>query len=329
MSLGLLGSSVIMIIEDDVKKGVVYLNRRVYLLFALLVVVSATVSHYLTSSHYTLLIQALEENYIDLSIRYSRLMMVAKEMNASLEQVASVLHRYCCLPRVFPEVLNRDELASLKWYVLLYASVDPHDELSSIERIFNWVLRNIRYVGDPRVPLPDRMAICERVGNESYCYYEFREAGDYVQSPTETIRRGGGDCEDHAILVYAMLYYYFRYIRSANYTVWIALMTFGDGSKHAAVFIPAENASLLIVDTSGNYITNVEGIVAPRSAVDELDNYSLLYLRNGGIVRISLYGVDVENASYNLLVTGGLATVVTYIERYTSLNPRSVIPLKR
>lgn len=289
---------------------------------------AASASYFVASLQCHAITRAMEEELVDISIRYSRLVNVAVEMNKSLEQVVGILQKYCCLPRVFPEVLNRDELSFLKWYVLLNVGVDPNDEWDSIERVFNWVARNIKYVGDPKLPLPDKLAVCDRVGDELYCYYEFREAGDYVQPPTETIRRGGGDCEDHAILVYAMLYYYLRHIRNADYTIWMALMTFGDGSRHAAVFIPAQNSTLLIVDTSGDYITKVGGKVASRPVVEELDNYSLHFLKNGGIYRINLYSIDIERQAYTLVISGGVATAASYIENYIVRNPRSVLPLR-
>lgn len=304
------------------------LGKKPLIRTLVVIITVASLTYYLTSNYYTSLIRSLEEEYADLKMRHALLVDTAKKMNESLGQVASILKKYCCLPRVFPEVLNKDEVVALKWYIVSIG-VDTNDDLKAIEQVFNWVVKNVKYVGDPWVVLPDRMAICTFIGNEQYCFYEFRELRDYVQSPTETLRRSGGDCEDHAILVYAMLYYYFRYMRGVNYTIWLAFMSFGDGSKHASVFIPVSGGGLIIVDTSAEYITRVNGTVAPRTVMEELQDYSYLFIRNGGISRINLYSVDIDNVEYNLLVSGGLATIASYIERYIAENHHSAMQPKR
>lgn len=256
------------------------------------------------------------EVYIELQAKYQKLLETARLLNSSLEAVVGMLRKYCCIPEVLPYVLSKDEVLSLKWYMVL-AGVDLQDELASIEHVYNWVVSNIDYSLDPIVPMPRHNATCIILGNESYCYYEFREIRDYVQSPLLTILRRSGDCEDHAVLVYAMLTYYFRYLQGRNYTLWIAVLELVDGSRHAAVFIPVYGGRLIIVDTSKHYLSNTSAVLE-KSALQELEDYSYYFLENAGIKLIVLYSVDVERGVVLLDASGGIATIASYISEYAS-----------
>lgn len=305
-----------------------FLNKKELVLVSSAILVSAFLSYIVTSSYYisyyTLVLTSRENECIEVVALNSKLLDVAKKLNTSLSEVVSILQKYCCIPWVLPTVLNEDEVRALKWYIVM-AGVDPHDEWVSIERVYRWITRNIKYVADPQIAVPRYNVTCLVIEEEPYCYYEFRELREYVQSPTETIRRGGGDCEDHAILTYAMLTYYFKYIRRANYTLWLTFINLGDGSKHAAVFIPVKGGGLLIIDTSLGYITATNDVLSPKPVMEELENYSYFFIENGGIDKINLYVVDIENRTYRFLISGGLATIASYIERYIGENPNYLI----
>lgn len=300
------------------------MKRSNLVLLFTVTIVSTALSYYATSSYYTFIFRSLEDEYLDIAVQSARLADIVRRLNESLNQVITMSQKYCCLPRLFPEILNKDEIVALKWYIVK-VGIDPNDEWTTIERVYSWITKNIKYVGDPEIIVPGNKIVCVFINSDQYCFYEFRELREYIQSPTETIKRGGGDCEDHAILVYAMFYYYFRYIRKANYTFWIALMSFGDGSKHASVFVPTRDGGLLVIDTSTGYITSVNGIVVSKPIKEELEEYSNLFVKNEGISRINLYSIDVENGSYNLMVSGGLATIASYIEMYVTENLNHVI----
>ncbi len=48
-------------------------------------------------------------------------------------------------------------------------------------------------------------------------YYDFAPFENYVQDPLFTAKHREGDCEDQAILVYAMIKYYQIYIYGKEY----------------------------------------------------------------------------------------------------------------
>ncbi|MEM4440945.1 MAG: transglutaminase-like domain-containing protein [Desulfurococcaceae archaeon] len=299
--------------------------RRKAVLVVLLIVLSSALTYTVTSSHYGSTLRSYEVRLLEVEAQYSRLLNVAYGLNESLSKVVGMLRKYCCVPHVLPMVLNEDEVVAMKWYIV-NIGVDPRDEWITIERIYSWVRRNIGYISDPRITIVDHRYTCTTVDSDVYCIYDFREVKDYVQPPTETIRRGGGDCEDHAILVYALLTYYFKYLRGVNYTIWLAFMELADGSKHAAVFIPVREQGLLIVDTSIGFISMVNSTLMPRSPLEELEEYFYFHLSSGGISSISLYSVNTETGSYKLEVSGGLATVASFITRYIESYPGLVLP---
>jgi len=54
---------------------------------------------------------------------------------------------------------------------------------------------------------------------------------------------------------------------------------------------------------------------ASKSAASELQAYSNNWLLNGGINSITLYDVDISDGSYQIVASGGLSEIVSFLSR--------------
>lgn len=250
---------------------------------------------------------SLQSSYNELAANYQSLLLNNYNLTKSLENITLTYLSYTSLTHSFPRVLNSEEVYSVRDAVEK-ALVYPGDPWLSYAHIYAWVSANIRYTNDITLPVPR----CELVSGNCALNYTF--VNNYVQSPSLTLKLRAGDCEDMAILLYAMIKYYQLHVHGAEYVVWIAYIEFRDGSSHAAVFIPAKGGMLTILDPAGRYMTvDVNGLITARPAREELELYSNKWDYLGGIKLIELYRVDVGNGSYSVDAEGGIEEVSAYI----------------
>lgn len=266
----------------------------------------------------------LEENYTKIQLEYLELVKLKKQyehllnlslaLNMSLSSVVSWLQTRCCIPDAFTNTLVHSRIVQLAPFVYR-AGVDPGDFWLSVQRIYNWVRRNVAYVHDTPL-LTVRTETCDPEIN--LCYYEFAEVQDYVQDPVFTAYYGQGDCDDQAILVYAMVSYYTTYIYRGNITMWIAIIELGNRLGHAAVFIPSYGGRLTILDPAGAYLTtNWLGYITANPALEELNRYSNYWREYGGVTYLELYEIDTRTGGYNLVAKGDIETVAQFIASFT------------
>lgn len=111
-----------------------------------------------------------------------------------------------------------------------------------IEDMYDWVVGNIEYNSDSRLPyLPYYLSPVSSISWHQ----------DYWRMPSETLADEVGDCEDMATLLASMIINYFS---SEGYPCW-CIIWHSDESGHAAVAFPVENDKLTILDPAGNYRT--------------------------------------------------------------------------
>lgn len=112
---------------------------------------------------------------------------------------------------------------------------DFDEMLKDVKAMYDWVRSNIRYrddgmypvlPGDPRLPV----------------IY----VAEMWQYPNQTLSVREGDCEDQALLLASMISSYFK----GRFRVECIAVT-----EHMAVYIPAEDGRIMILDPTGNYYT--------------------------------------------------------------------------
>ncbi|MEM1696534.1 MAG: transglutaminase-like domain-containing protein [Desulfurococcaceae archaeon] len=253
----------------------------------------------------------LRSQFNALQLEFTMLTELSLRLNSSLSEIITTLTRYCCIPYAFERVLNLDEVKAVEQYVLS-AKVYADDPFSSIQNIYRWIRSNVKYVHDVPLPIPMQITCDPKT---KLCYYSrFTDLQNYVQTPSFTAKYGQGDCDDQAVLAYAMIKYYFIFVHGKEYDLLIAGIEMGDGSRHLAVFLPVQGGMLTIIDPAGAYLTStLLGSITARPAYEELLRYSNHWSSHGGVKLIELYRVDVRTGRYRLVVRGDINTVAFYL----------------
>lgn len=267
---------------------------------------------------------ALQSIYLSLEQNYEELLSgrdpntleglraIAYRLNESLKEINYLLLQFSSFPYAFPRTLNAEVVKSLGG--VFAAIVNRTDNISSvISDIYKWIRENVRYTSDPPIPVPDwRFCI------NNYCYYNYTLLSNYVQDPLFTAVYKQGDCEDQALLAYALIKYYQLYILKREFEVWIALINFRNGVGHALVILPISGGEVVLIDPTGAYLTGSSSAdpyaVSPQPARAELLRYSQYWADYGGIAYIILYRVDVSDGSYAVVKEGDLYSIIRYIE---------------
>lgn len=234
---------------------------------------------------------------------------VIENLTSTLNNITITLSEYTSLPLSFKRVLTLDEVLAAKWYVEA-AGVIETSPWDSYRNLYIWVSSSIRYTYDPLIPVP----YCEFLANSS-CILRYNIVDDYVQPPSYTLLYRQGDCEDMAILLYAMIKYYELFIHKSEYIVWIASIVFEDYTGHTAIIIPAVGGKIGVLDPAGRYMTmDIHGLLVAKPVREELENYSKWWEARGGIKTITLYRVDVVSRVYYIDAMGTLEEIIEYIE---------------
>ncbi len=111
------------------------------------------------------------------------------------------------------------------------------------EQLYRWVVNNIRYSYDSRLPyLPETLS------------GELTWSKDYWRMPEETLEDKTGDCEDMAVLLASMLRSYNEGKYSMGWVLGIE-SNVPEEKRHLAVAFPVKGGRLTILDPAGNYYT--------------------------------------------------------------------------
>jgi len=256
---------------------------------------------------------ALRSDYLKLGNTYGSINSRALELNSTLAELVETLTLMANIPKAFKRVLNPTSVMAVAPYVN-DAGVKASDPWSSFENIYKWITSKVAYVNDVEIPVPTYV-MCDA---NRLCTYRFSLLRNYVQEPRFTAEYGQGDCDDQAVLAYAMIKYYTIYVHGKEYRAWLAHIEFSSGSSHLAVFIPVSGGKLTILDPAGSYLTrDLSGQITSRPPLDELQKYSSHFSKFGGINYIEIYEVDVHTGQYTTLIKGDINKIASYIASTT------------
>jgi len=121
-------------------------------------------------------------------------------------------------------------------------SEDVNEHWADYQRLYTWVVSNIKYSYDSYTPyLPE--TISGKLVWQAECW----------RTPEETIKDNTGDCEDMATLLDSMMINY----NEGKYGVWLIFIrsTSPEARGHVAVALPVKGGNLSILDPAGNYYT--------------------------------------------------------------------------
>jgi DNA-directed RNA polymerase subunit RPC12/RpoP len=253
----------------------------------------------------------LEGDYSSLKIKYSTLEESYRGLQAEYGRTVenylkwrSYLLSYILLNDSIPRVLNVDEIAKLAPTIRSIVT-KPRDYWRSIWELYIFVTNNTRYAYDDPIPWPP--GPYEFANN----MYQNITIKNIILSPSETLELKQGDCEDQAILLYALIRSYQRYIYGEEYILWLIDMDFYNGERHIAVAYPVRGGQLTILDPAGHYYTGSPGPLLSSNPYDELSRYSVWWSSMGGISKITIY--NVRDSGIFKLISGGIYDVSQYI----------------
>jgi len=233
---------------------------------------------------------SLESSYTSLRSKYTCFLN-------NYEGWRSYLLSYIFLEESIKRVLCSSEISKLIPLIRSIVS-NPKDLWGSIWEIYAYIRRSIVYVRDPPIPIPPPAWRLEK-GT-----YINETLDSIILSPSETLNLKQGDCEDQAILLYAMIKAYWKHIYGKELLLWLMHVTFYDGSRHLAVALPVlanGGRELTILDTAGRYYTGTPFRLTSNNPYTELKKYSEWFMEYGGIKTVTIYnvvdGVLVEVAS--------------------------------
>ncbi len=244
--------------------------------------------------------------------KYMRLRSYTIHLTSQLTKLQNETMIASLIPYAFKRVLNYYEIYLIRDYV--YKAVKHPDSMwLSIQDIYNYVATNIKYTHDTKhiVVFVNYTVIDGKLVASNL---EYMFVTNYIQTPRETILYGHGDCDDQAVLIYAMIKYYLVSIYMHDTTLYIAKIDMNDGYSHLAVFLPTGNGNLTIIDPAGKYLTIYISLMNSRPAYEELLAYSNHWMSHGGINSIYLYEVDISDGSYRLVMYGSLYQVAMFLE---------------
>ena len=250
--------------------------------------------------------QRLEREHEELKVNYTMLEMRASSLQKILEYYQKVYAEYLTLRERASTIIGREVRNWVEVQKVLrkpptenvlriVSELGLREDMNSSEkarRVMEWVMVNTRYFYDKYI-----VVVASR---------PFTGLPDYVLSADETITRGGGDCEDLAILAYTLLK---QALREGE-----KLYLIGVSSKisgHVALLYES-GGKYMIMDPAMGYASNSTIMLT-------------IYFRNA---TVSITPLWLDPDFKKMLAEGCLAEITYHPERtrpYTFLDLKSAI----
>jgi len=257
----------------------------------------------------------LQYNYNDLSYDYDKVCGYLNELSNGIRNLNDTLRCYTGIPESFCRVLNEEELDKIGSTVSSITH-GSEDLWYSTENIYEYIIDNIKYTHDVEIPYISLYYHISLNNEDIITSFNTDTIMNYIQTPEYTIEYKQGDCDDQAILLYAMIKYYERVIYETEYTLYLTHIEFTDNSGHVAVFMPVQDGQLCILDPAGHYLTSRYGRITQKVASTELQKYSDNWTSTTGHIKeITLYKINVVDGSYVISASGTLDEISTFLEK--------------
>ncbi|ALL00832.1 hypothetical protein Pyrde_0782 [Pyrodictium delaneyi] len=219
----------------------------------------------------------------DISTRYQRLLGLLQQANSTIANAAVVArlienlntslttlytytntHAYYT-PRV-RSLFTPGSVADLVMAITGHPVYTQGSALQDMEKLYDWVQENIQDAPDHNfVAVKDPEYV--EIGGSKYIYsFQIDIVDNYIQSPSETLQRMAGDCEDQSILLASMYKIYLGDVGDA----WVLCM-FSDKYDHcvAIAWIGPEK-TFILADPTLDYYGKAESL---RSVLDDWLGY--------------------------------------------------------
>ena len=230
-------------------------------------------------------------------------------LSEDVTEMDQALDSYTSLPESFTRVLNSEAILSTASAVSS-ATGSSKDMWTSEQKIFDYIKSNVKYAYDVEMPYISYYRYIDSSGIRYITEFTLNVSQNYVQTPGLTLDINQGDCDDQAVLAYAMLKYYMKNVLGTEYNLYLASMEFTTGPGHVAVIMPVQGGNLCIIDPAGSYLTLKGGSIASKAALQELQAYSNYWAPNAGSIRsMQLYRIDTTDGSHTLVAEGTIEEI--------------------
>jgi len=233
------------------------------------------------------------------------------DLNGVLYMLNSSMNDYSIIPQAYRRVLNTETLDEIGDTVETVTTGSSTD-IEAYRSIYNYITSTVNYVHDVEFPYINGYSYVDVYDFDIIQDVTLSSIRNYIQTPRFTEEYAQGDCDDQAVLAYAMIGYYHR-VLPTDTTFYLASITFEDGSGHLAM-LASSSQGLLIIDPSGHHFTTHSGQDAFRDSQTELTFYNTKWVANEGITEMLLHSVSVINGGINLAFSGDLSSVADFLD---------------
>jgi len=279
-------------------------------------------------------LQEIEQSFLLISNQYNQLFIDYMDLNEELDEtlqefdtfmiyyeqtsedindLSELLNSYTFVKDSISRVLN-DQTVQQTSDTVLSIIQDKKSFWNSYKNIYNYVISHIEYKRDTEYPYL-RCDIFPYNDKELITGVEVFTSRNYVQTPDFTLTYKQGDCEDQAVLLYAMMKYYLNYMYNQDYTLYLMQITLVNKVPHLAVLQPVQVNNICILDPAGHYLTSISNQIATNEANKELIKYSEYWgdTEYGEIIKVTLYEVYIETGEYITAFDGTLNQAINFL----------------
>lgn len=254
----------------------------------------------------------LQWKYDDIENKYESNYNDWVSLSEDVMEFYEYLNSYTNLEDSFQRVLNSEELSKIK---------EKIEEVTRMEQnvwdacwnIHKYVRDEIKYAYDEEIPVITTYRYYPDAGDTQLTSFETGLRENYHQSLEYTVKYRQGDCDDQAMLEYAMIKYYEKYIHGEQYRLYLARISFYDDNSHLAVFMPVADGQICILDPAGQYQTGTWNSIKGKTVSSELNNYNEHWDANQGIMEITLFNVDIDSGEYTEDFKGSLSETIQFL----------------
>lgn len=255
----------------------------------------------------------LKNSNQQLQTNYNSMKTFLGALSTDVTSLNQTLYSDGFLPVAFLRTLNNNEVQSQN--VTKQVSLIDKNEpiaLAAYGNIYNYIISFVKTSQSTTFPYLDpTYAVIN--GTRYISTFEVKYHDVYFKTPTDTLRLHEGNAIDLGSLQYAMMKNYQQNIMKGSQTVYLGILDLQDGTQSSAIFVPAANGLVTILDPAKNYATRQGASVAEKLAASELGIYYNYYSAQKLVItRFTLYKIDTTNGIATTAIQGSLSDIIAF-----------------
>ena len=248
-----------------------------------------------------------------LQTNYNSMKSFVGVLSEDVRALNETLYTYGFLPEAFSRTLSNSEIQSqnVTFQVSRINSNEPIP-LAAYGNIYAYVIEFTKTLTTNSFPyLNPSYDVFDGTRYISTFETEFHE--NYFKTPTETISHHEGNAVDLGTLQYAMMKNYQQNIMEGTQTIYLGILDFNDGTQGAAIFVPAANGQVTILDSAERYWTHEGTQTVSKIAASEMGIYYNHYsTQNRLITQFTLYNTNTTKDTVEKIFQGSLSEIIAF-----------------